>query len=212
MTLSDEVAVAAAPAARSGQVAGTGADDARLGRLMAAAQGGDRSAYDAVLRASIPLIQRFARRLRVPPSSADDVVQDVLLTIHRVRHTFDPGRSYAAWLASITRHRAIDLLRRQGRTFARELNVPLAYENHADETDPSQPVERDSAARQLGLAIAALPEGQRQAVETLGIAEHSLAEAAELTGRSKGALKVNFHRALRSLQARLAGRSTGDMT
>ncbi len=180
--------------------------DQRLAALMAAAQTGDRAAYDTVLKASIPLVRQTARRQGVPAASLDDVVQDVLLTLHRVRHTYDPSRSYAAWLAAIARRRTIDLLRRNGRQWSRELHVPLAYENHPDDGEgPAGRIEAEGEAHQLGLAIAALPEGQRQAVELIGLGEQSLAEAAQATGRSAGALKVNFHRAIRSLQARLAG-------
>jgi RNA polymerase sigma-70 factor (ECF subfamily) len=56
-------------------------------------------------------------------------------------------------------------------------------------------------------AIKTLPPGQREAVEQLGLKEHSLAEAAEVTGRNTGALKVNLHRALKTLRDRLHGGS-----
>jgi DNA-directed RNA polymerase specialized sigma24 family protein len=52
-----------------------------------------------------------------------------------------------------------------------------------------------------------LPPGQREAVEQLGLKERSLAEAAESTGRKTGALKVNLHRALKTLRDRLHGES-----
>ncbi len=52
---------------------------------------------------------------------------------------------------------------------------------------------------------AALPPGQRQAVELLAIRDRSLAEASAETGRSKVALKVNLHRALKALRARMPG-------
>src|SRR5690606_15589677 len=65
--------------------------DPQLGGLMAAAQDGDRAAYDRLLRESVPMIRRIARYRGSPPASIDDIVQDVLLTIHRVRHTFDPA-------------------------------------------------------------------------------------------------------------------------
>ena len=51
--------------------------------------------------------------------------------------------------------------------------------------------------------LASLPAGQREAVEALVIREQSLAEAAMVTRRSKGALKVNLHRALKALRGKL---------
>jgi DNA-directed RNA polymerase specialized sigma24 family protein len=56
-------------------------------------------------------------------------------------------------------------------------------------------------------AIDTLPPGQREAIEQLGLKERSLAEAAESTGRKTGALKVNLHRALKTLRDRMNGES-----
>jgi RNA polymerase sigma-70 factor (ECF subfamily) len=183
--------------------------DAELGGLMAAAQDGDGAAYDRLLRESVPVIRRIARYRGSPPASIDDIVQDVLLTIHRVRHTFDPARSFSAWLGAIAERRTIDFLRRHGRRAARELYAPASYENHPDEEgNPADMVEVASEARRLGVAIASLPDGQRQAVETV-LSGRSLADAEALTGRSRTALKVNFHRAIKGLRARMTGGAAG---
>jgi RNA polymerase sigma-70 factor (ECF subfamily) len=60
--------------------------------------------------------------------------------------------------------------------------------------------EREQRTQRLHAAVARLPPGQREAVEQLGLRERSLGEAAELTGRGTGALKVNLHRALQALR------------
>ena len=60
----------------------------------------------------------------------------------------------------------------------------------------------DDAAR-LRAAVATLPPLQRQAVELLALSERSLEEASAETGRTKVALKVNLHRALRALRSRV---------
>lgn len=173
---------------------------------MASAQSGDRAAYDALLRECVPLIRRVARGQGVPGDRVDDVVQDVLLTVHRARQTYDPAYSFAAWLGTIARRRAIDLLRRSGRHNAREIHAPLAYEAYAEpDAEADRGWERTDRAKLLGAAISSLGEGQREAVEHLAIREMSLAEAAAATGKTKGALKVNFHRALKALRARLDG-------
>ncbi|MDQ2802383.1 MAG: sigma-70 family RNA polymerase sigma factor [Pseudomonadota bacterium] len=177
---------------------------------MAAAQGGDAAAYREVLRASIPLAASVARRRGVAAHQVDDVVQDVLLTVHRARATYDPARPFAAWLRAIAERRAIDALRRHGRQAKREVHDPIAYDAHVDQGVPAgEALDRAERARELGAAIATLPEGQRQAVERLGLHEQSLDEAAAETGRSKGALKVNLHRALKSLRGRLSADGQG---
>jgi RNA polymerase sigma-70 factor (ECF subfamily) len=174
---------------------------------MVAAQAGDRRAYERLLADSIALIRAAARRAGVAPDHVDDVVQETLLAVHRVRHTFDPTRTYDTWLAAIAQRRAIDALRRRGRRDRREVQDELALERHPDSDDASIATESAQRARRLHLAIAELPPGQREAVEQLGLREHSLREVAESTGRRTGALKVNLHRALKTLRERFHGES-----
>ena len=181
--------------------------DQRRAAWMAAAQEGDRVAYERVLAESVGVIRAVARRQGVPVDQLDDVVQETLITIHRVRHTYDPSRSYHAWLAAISARRSIDALRQRGRRDQRERHDPLAFDNYADEGLASDATEQQQRSEALREAIATLPPGQREAVEHLGLHERSLAETAELTGRSAGALKVNLHRALKALRSRIHGDS-----
>ena len=181
--------------------------DRQRAAWMAAAQAGDRRAYERVLADSVALIRAVARRQGVGADALDDVVQETLLTVHRVRHTYDPARSYDAWLSAIAGRRAIDALRSHGRRGRRELHDEFALDNQPDRDDASADAERRQQARRLREAIAQLPPGQREAVEQLGLREHSLAEAAAQTGRNAGALKVNLHRALKALRGSLHGDS-----
>lgn len=197
------------PAMSSESIDATAGDspDQRRSGLMAAAQAGDRRAYERVLADSVALIKAAARRRGVSADRVDDVVQETLMTVDRVRHTYDPSRSYDAWLTAIANRRAIDSLRSRGRRDRRELHDDFAFENHADVDDASAATEQLQRAARLRAAIAELPPGQREAVEQLGLREHSLSEAAEITGRNTGALKVNLHRALKALRDRFHGES-----
>jgi len=178
--------------------------DIRRSALMAAAQAGDRAAYELLLRDCVSFIAGIARRQGVPPAGVDDVVQEVLLTVHRARATYDPRRSFEAWLRVIVERRAIDMLRQLRRRGAREVHAPIAYESHADEAvDLSAGIERQEKFERIGAALSELTERQREAVDHLMLDERTLAETALLTGRSKGSLKVNLHRALNALRLRM---------
>jgi len=177
----------------------------RRAAWMAAAQAGDRRAYEKLLADSVALVRATARRHGVTQDYLDDVVQETLITVHRVRHTYDPTRSYDAWLTAIASRRAIDALRSRGRRDSRELHDDYALDQHPDADDASAAAESGQRAQRLHEAIAELPPGQREAVEQLGLRERSLSEAAELTGRNTGALKVNLHRALKALRERFHG-------
>ena len=171
---------------------------------MAAGQRGDAPAYQTLLRDCVPVIAASARRQGVTPDRVDDVVQEVLITIHRARATYDPGRPFLPWLRAIAQRRAIDGLRRHGRQAVREVHDPIAYEAHAQEVPEADDLlDAQERAQALRASIATLPPGQRQAVERLGLQGQSLEEAAAQTGRSKIALKVNLHRAIKALRGKL---------
>jgi RNA polymerase sigma factor (sigma-70 family) len=175
---------------------------------MAAAQAGDRGAYDQLLREIVPFIRAVIQRQHGSAARRDEVVQDVLLTLHRVRHTYDPTRPFTYWLASIARRRSIDALRRLGRTESAEIYDPTAYETFAD-PQANRNLEVRHATEGLAEAIAGLPERQREAVTLLKLRELSLIEASRVSGSSVAALKVNVHRAIKALRKQLTGARDG---
>jgi RNA polymerase sigma-70 factor (ECF subfamily) len=177
---------------------------------MAKAQDGDRHAYEMVLRDSVPIIRRIARNQGATADFLDDAVQDVLITLHGSRQNFDPSRSFIAWITVIAQRRTIDLLRSRGRRGAREIHSPVAIEEHPADDNPEREAVRTSEAASLRAAVATLPEGQREAVETLALDENSLEDASKSTGRTKTALKVNLHRAIATLRRRMGGQAQWD--
>jgi len=178
--------------------------DGEWRRLMAAAQGGDRAAYERLLRDILPFIRAIVARQHRAQDRVEDAVQDVLLTLHRVRHTYDPSRPFTHWLATLARRRSIDLLRRRTRVAAAETLNETAYETFADPGANSEQERRDWSGALSG-ALAALPERQRQAIELTKLRELSLAEASAASGLSIGALKTNVHRAIKAMRKRLTG-------
>jgi len=166
--------------------------------LMARAQGGDGEAYRRLLVDIAPYLSSLARRHHRDPGDVQDTVQDVLLTVHAIRHTYDPHRPFGPWLVAIAKRRIIDRLRGQGRTRAREVALDLEHETFcAPETNLG---EADWNKRVLGDAIERLPPGQREAVRLLKLQEMSLRQAAAVSGMSVAALKVAMHRALKHLR------------
>jgi RNA polymerase sigma-70 factor (ECF subfamily) len=184
---------------------------------MAAAQRGDRGAYEGLLRQIIPLIRMRARRLCSNPADLEEVVQETLLSVHRVRHTYDPGRPFTPWLAAIIARRSIDGLRRRQRIARLETAVDVPEE--LDQTplgaseEPVATAVRElddaGAATQLATLLERLPPRQRQALEVLKVHEMSPAEASRATGQTTGALKVNAHRGLKRLRELLGRREEG---
>jgi len=171
---------------------------------MAAANAGDGEAYAQLLKAVTPVIRRVvAQRWYVrSPIGVEDVVQDVLLSVHAVRATYDPMRPFLPWLLAIVHHRVADAARKHKRSTGREVQVDepsvtfLAAEANTYGTGYGD-------VDALQVAIRSLPAGQRNAIELLKLQELSLHEASAATGTSVGALKVATHRAMSTLRRML---------
>ncbi len=174
----------------------------RWSDLLAAAQGGDSQAYRTFLTAILPFVRAIARRRCWSEDMADDVVQDVLLTIHRVRHTYQPGRPVEPWLAAIVIRRSIDMARKRGRIGRQEVNNEVAYETFAD-PGAKEPLDAD-ASRTIARMTEGLAQGQKEAIELVKIREMSLAQASIVSGQSIASLKVNIHRAMKKMRLNLA--------
>jgi len=169
--------------------------------LMAESQKGDRQAYRRLLRSILPYLRALARRAGLPGEEVEDAVQDVLMTLHAIRHSYDPARPFAPWLAAVARHRIIDRRRRLSRRAQRE--SPMDSETETLPALPTYLPETASEVRRMREAIATLPKGQRQAIEMLKLKEMSLKEASAASGQSISALKVAVHRAVKRLRSLL---------
>ncbi len=176
-------------------------DPQQWSALMALAQRGDVRAYHRLLLGIAPYLRAIASRAHRNASDAEDTVQDILLTLHSVRHTYDPSRPFKPWLAGIARHRVIDRLGAQGRVMAREVMLETKHEAFAA---PDGGLELNLEKRAMDAGMRALPVGQRQAVTLLKLEEMSLKEAAARTGLSVASLKVSSHRGIKALR-RLLG-------
>jgi RNA polymerase sigma-70 factor (ECF subfamily) len=179
----------------------------QFGRLMQAAQEGDTTAYIQLLEEITPRIRRIVRRQRafMPVDDVEDLVQDVLLSLHAVRATYDPRRPFMPWLLAILRNRLADGARRYARVGAQEICVEDLDVTFADERT-------NTTMRDLGdlpaleHAIGALPPIQRDAIRMLKLKEMSLKEAADALNTTVGALKVATHRAMASLRKMLVNK------
>lgn len=175
--------------------------------LMACAQIGDRAAYRRLLDSVTPYLRRFAARHGVHADAVDDVVQEILISLHQMRRTYSPERPFGPWLVAIASRRTVDALRRQGRALSRE--TPLDSDHETLSGDGANLMEEAADAQVLRALLAQLPPGQRDAVRLLKLEEMSLKEAAAATGMSVAALKVAVHRGVRTLR-KLLGNDGSD--
>jgi RNA polymerase sigma-70 factor (ECF subfamily) len=150
------------------------------------------------------LILRFLRRRVASEDVARDICQEILLTVHRARHTYEPSRPFEPWLYSIARSRLIDHLRRARRVTFFEIATDQLPEVAGGLDAPM-----DASVEE---ALAALPPAQREAFLMLKIEGLSTKEAAERAGVGVSALKVRAHRAYVSLRRALGAGGSDEST
>lgn len=175
-----------------------------LESLMQAAQAGDMRAYERLLREITPKLRQIVRKRRqfFTAEEVEDQVQEILLSIHAVRATYDPDRPFMPWLSTIAHNRLIDSARRFYRGKSNEVQMDELPVTFADDwTNIENEEYRDP--EELSIAIKSLPEGQRKAIEMLKLREMSLKEAAASSGTTIGALKISIHRAVLNLRKAL---------
>ena len=161
--------------------------------LMKLAQCGSQQAYERLLGALLPVIRAQVSKQIYDRGNVEDVIQDVLLTVHRVRHTYDSDYPFMPWLQAIVRARCIDALRRQG--YRRYEVIDDEYGEEATAEGYAIPDEQ-----LLGHYLQQLPARQREMVEFVHLNEKSLAEAASHHQLSLSAVKSLLHRAFVNLR------------
>jgi RNA polymerase sigma-70 factor (ECF subfamily) len=173
----------------------------RWRKWMVAAQEGDAASYEKLLLELTPYLRRFVVRRLLDMSASEDVVQNLLASLHRARHTYRGERLFRPWLHAIARNAIIDFMRVRTRQRTREISL----ENDSVAEPSVEAVEPTSSRlpQELESALEALSDKQRQAVELIHVRGLSVAEAAETAGTSIAALKVRAHRGYRRMRVHL---------
>jgi RNA polymerase sigma-70 factor (ECF subfamily) len=181
------------------------AKDGELTGLMRRAQGGSEDAYSRLLQELFPLVRKMTRRQMGKATSSDheDLLQEILLSFHAARATYDPTRPFIPWLKAIVTNRTADFVRKHVRNATAQIISDDLVATIADDA-AGDAITRFESIDELRKAIKQLPTRQRSAIELLKLREMSLREAAELTGVSVGALKSSIHRAVGTLRTSLA--------
>ncbi len=180
-----------------------GPSDAELVRRLGVADG----------TALSQLYQRFgrpcyslARRICADEGLAEEVVQEVFLTLWRDPSRFDPSRGgFTTWLLTLIHHKAVDAVRRDSTIRRRMMAAPEAGENWSPTPAPDadQTAMAHVAAGQVHAALHHLPIEQRQALALAYFGGHTQREIAVLTGAPLGTVKSRMFTAVQRLRSLL---------
>jgi RNA polymerase sigma factor (sigma-70 family) len=162
---------------------------------------GDRTALQTIYRLTSAKLFGVALRILGTRSEAEDVLQEVYLTVWQKASAFDPTRaSPIAWLAAIARNRAIDRLRSAGRSRRME-----AIETATDIVDPApgadRALEESETNEKLRLCLDSLAERERVAVRAAFFDGNTYEELAVRMRVPLGTMKSTIRRAIIKLKA-----------
>lgn len=191
------------PGSRDAHPAGR-TDGEGLDGALRAALAGDQQGFDALYRTLQPRLHRYARSL--VGQDADDVTAEAWLQIARDLARFDGDvDGFRGWTASITRHRALDLLESRSRRPADAAGLDVRPDRAEDSVagcTADAALESLSTARTVDL-IATLPRHQAEAVLLRAVIGLSADAAGRMLGKRAGAVRVAAHRGLQALARRL---------
>ena len=172
------------------------------GALAQKAQGGDKQAYNQLLTALIPYIRNVLTPRLANIDWAEEITQEVLISVHKSLNTYSPEKPFKPWIMAIINFRRTDFLRKHynkrdnAKTTLDDVDFQKSHVTNPQHAGEYKDVEK---------ALEELPEKQRKVFEMIKIKGFTAQEVANETGMSVSAVKVSAHRTLKRLKQVLGG-------
>jgi RNA polymerase sigma-70 factor, ECF subfamily len=160
---------------------------------------GDSASYGEFLR----LISIRVRHLvikKIPMKDVEDVVQEVLISIHKASHTYNGERPIIPWVFAITQFRINDHLRK---IYARS-KKEVVVENY-DKIETIQDVTIDTSSSELSVdeVLSDVPEKQRKILTMLYMDGYTAKETGNILNMKETTVKVVAHRAIKKVKEKM---------
>jgi RNA polymerase sigma-70 factor (ECF subfamily) len=190
------------PADPAPRRAGADGEDDRA--LVARVTAGDGAALEALYRRYGRPCYGLARRILTDDQFAQDVVQEVFLTVWRDAARFDPSRgAFSSWLLSMTHHKAVDAVRREETLRKRRTSADVLEDSVSDAAPVDDEVWSLLRRSRVREALAVLPDAQREALTLAYFGGYTQREIAGLTDTPLGTVKTRMLAGMRRLREAL---------
>ena len=165
----------------------------QLRSLLFSARKGDSASYGLFLAKLRSHLRAFlCRRLSRAASDVDDILQEVLIAVHKAQHTYRAEQPLTAWAHAIARYKLVDFFRAQSRRAAFDVLLGV-------EADYSVSGEAVSATQDIDHLLDNLPDRYRLPILHIKLHGLSVRETSQLTGLSESAVKIGVHRGIKRL-------------
>jgi RNA polymerase sigma-70 factor (ECF subfamily) len=167
--------------------------------LMRQSLAGDQRAYAILLQKTSRLLRPFlAKRLNFG-NEVDDLMQEILVSIHKARHTYDGNRPFKPWVYAIATFRLQDFLRAH---YSDHLRHAVDFDE-LEETLPENVTGSGLSYESISAEVQKLPEKQATILQLMHQEGYTAKEVAEKMGMNESAVKVAAHRAYKVLRKKL---------
>ncbi len=160
---------------------------------------GDKLAYADLLRETSRFLRPFILKRLGFVDEADDLLQEILISIHKARHTYDGNRPYKPWAYAIAKFRLLDHLRAN---YSDRLRHAFDFDE-LEEILPGDVTKTAISYESISREVRELPEQQATIVRLMHRDGYTAKEVAEKMGMNESAVKVAAHRAYKILRNKL---------
>lgn len=162
--------------------------------LLRAGNSGDRASYARFLSEISPVLRRMISA-KVPQADAEDVLQEVLISVHKARHTYDGERPIMPWLAAITHFRMTDYLRKHYASMKHQTTDIAEMEEFLADVTQS-----DDSNENIDELLKDVPEKQKRILTMMHVEGFTARQVGEKLNMNESAVKVAAHRALKKIR------------
>ncbi|RME62001.1 MAG: sigma-70 family RNA polymerase sigma factor [Candidatus Dadabacteria bacterium] len=171
----------------------------RLSSLMVKVHQGDKNAYNLLLNELLALSRSFVAAQISNVEEREDIVQEILIGIHKAKHTFNPKKPFLPWFYAIARYKIVDYLRKYKRQRKRE----EVFHQKLKESPLSINDDSIGSFEELKDVLNSLTPYQKKVFSLVKIEGMSLKTAAKQLNTSTSAIKVTIHRVYQKIKRAL---------
>ncbi len=167
-----------------------------VGNLFLLAQAGDKAAYHQSLTKVSEITLGYLARRIANPTEREDILQEILISVHKARHTYDGARPFLPWLFAIIKFRLTDHLRAHYAKDRKSVDIEKVAPFLTEDVTETTPLPE---AIEVGMAM--LPPKHKQMLHLLHVEGFTAKEVASKLGMNESAVKVATHRIYKKLRA-----------